>query len=69
VRVQVLDEQEHRCARCNIHQDDLKLREPREFLEVHHRDGDTGNHRRSNLVGYCPECHHIVEKELAAAAN
>lgn len=64
-RAQVIDEQRGRCARCQVHQDELKARDPKEFLEVHHIDGNPRNHRRANLEALCEDCHHDVERARA----
>lgn len=62
-RAAVIAAQKERCARCLVSQRELRLKDPPESLEVHHRDGNTKNNLKANLVAYCPDCHHIVERE------
>lgn len=39
------------------------------FQEIHHRDGNHGNHAEDNLETLCPLCHQVFHLPVAAATN
>jgi Zn finger protein HypA/HybF involved in hydrogenase expression len=56
-RIKVLEEQEHKCARCGLN-DWLGQAIT---LDIDHKDGDRKNNSRENLEALCPNCHSQTE--------
>jgi len=49
----VLNRMEYKCSRCGID----KWNDDHIALELHHKNGDTRDHRLSNICFVCPNCH------------
>lgn len=52
VSLRVREAARWRCSSCNV-----ELRDARQCLHVHHRDGDKSNNRDANLQALCAVCH------------
>ena len=54
---------EDKCEKCGWHEKPLGA----EYspCELHHKDGDSHNHRRENLEMVCPNCHSLTESYRA----
>ena len=59
IKIRMLEEgvKEHQCENCNL-KEWQKIQIP---LELHHKDGNSNNHKLDNLELLCPNCHALTD--------
>lgn len=60
VKLAYLESKEYRCEKCGV-----QISDPFDypFMDVHHKDGDRTNNKKSNLRCLCIECHSTINSE------
>lgn len=60
VKLAHLESKEYRCEKCGV-----QISDPFDypFMDVHHKDGNRANNKKSNLRCLCIECHSTINSE------